>query len=100
MQPEEIQEFLDRAKVFEQEMADAQTDLGKAIVTGRSADGSVTVLASGMGKLQGVRVDPAVFDRRDVAALQTAIAQAVQAAADNAGKLAQQKMGPIEITLH
>ncbi|GAA2565529.1 hypothetical protein GCM10010435_42870 [Winogradskya consettensis] len=100
MQPEEIQEFLDRAKVFEQEMADAQTDLGKAIVTGRSADGLVTVLASGMGKLHGVRVDPAVFDRRDVAALQTAIAQAVQAAADNAGTLAQQKMGPIEITLH
>ncbi|WP_067495024.1 YbaB/EbfC family nucleoid-associated protein [Actinoplanes sp. TFC3] len=99
MQPD-MQQFLNEAKAFEQQMRDAQTDLGKAIVTGRSADGSVTVVASGMGKLQGVRVDPSVFDRRDVQALQLAIAEAVQSAAANAGKLAEQKMGPIEITLH
>jgi len=99
MQPE-MQEFLDQAKAFEQDMRDAQAGLGKAVVTGRSGDGTVTVLATGMGKLQAVRVDPSVFDRRDVVALQTAIAEAVQAAADNAGKLAEQKMGPIEITLH
>ncbi|AGL14108.1 YbaB/EbfC family nucleoid-associated protein [Actinoplanes sp. N902-109] len=100
MQPAEMQEFLDHAKAFEQQMRDAQGDLEKAVVTGRSADGSVTVLATGLGKLQAVRVDPGVFDRRDVQALQTAIAEAVQTAADNAGKLATQKMGPVEITLH
>ncbi|MFI5935005.1 YbaB/EbfC family nucleoid-associated protein [Actinoplanes sp. NPDC051494] len=99
MQPN-IQDFLEQGKAFAQEMGNAQTDLAKAMVTGRSGDGTVTVLASGMGKLQAVRVDPAVFDQRDVAALQKAIAEAVQAAADNAGKLASQKMGAIEITLH
>jgi DNA-binding YbaB/EbfC family protein len=100
MQPAEMQQFLDQAKAFEQQMRDAQTDLGKTVVTGRSADGTVTVLATGLGKLQGVRVDPSVYDRRDVQALQTAIAEAVQAAAANAGNLATQKMGPVEITLH
>ncbi|WP_305785777.1 YbaB/EbfC family nucleoid-associated protein [Symbioplanes lichenis] len=93
-------EFLDSAEAFETSMRNAQSDLEKAIVTGRSADNTVVVMASGLGKLKAVRVDPKVFDARDAEGLQTAIAQAIQAAADNAGKLAQQKMGPIEITLH
>jgi DNA-binding YbaB/EbfC family protein len=96
----DISEFLAGAADFEQRMRTAQSDLAKAVVTGRSGDGTVVVMASGMGKLQAVRVDPKVYDARDVVALQTAIAEAVQAAADNAGKLAQQKMGPIEIALH
>lgn len=99
MQPD-IQQLFEQAKAFEATMRTAQSDLAKAVVTGRSADGSVTVLATGLGKLQGVRVDPAVFDRRDVGALQTAIAEAVRAAADSAGRLAAERMGPIEITLH
>ncbi len=99
MQPD-LEQFFAQAQAFEQQMRTAQVDLGRAIVTGRSADGSVTVLATGLGKLQRVQVDPVVFDQRDVQQLQTSIVEAMQAAADNAGQLAQQKMGPVEITLH
>ncbi|MDY7085803.1 MAG: YbaB/EbfC family nucleoid-associated protein [Actinomycetota bacterium] len=95
-----MEEFFERAQAFEQQMRDAQGDLERSVVTGRSADGTVTVLATGLGKLQAVRVDPAVFEQRDAEALQEAIAQAVRAAAANAGRLAEQKMGPVEITLH
>ncbi|WP_306214859.1 YbaB/EbfC family nucleoid-associated protein [Actinoplanes sp. RD1] len=93
-------QFLEQAQAFEETMRNAQSDLAKAVVTGRAADNTVVVMASGLGKLKAVRVDPKVFDARDAEALQTAIAQAIQNAADNAGKLAEQKMGPIEITLH
>ena len=96
----DMQEFFDQARAFEQSMRDAQSDLEKAIVTGRSADGTVTVMVSGLGKLKAVRVNPRVFDERDVDALQEAIAEAVHTAAANAGELAVQKMGAIEISLH
>ncbi|MBU2668193.1 YbaB/EbfC family nucleoid-associated protein [Actinoplanes bogorensis] len=95
-----MEEFFERAQALEKQMRDAQGDLERSLVTGRSADGTVTVLATGMGKLHGVRVDPSVFDQRDAEALQQAIAEAVRAAAANAGRLAEQKMGPVEITLH
>ncbi len=96
----DITQFINQAQAFEQKMRDAQGDLEKAIVTGRSADGTVTVVAGGLGQIKGVQVNPVVFERRDAAALQTAIVEAVQAAATNAGRLAEQKMGPVEITLH
>ncbi|NLU79868.1 YbaB/EbfC family nucleoid-associated protein [Micromonospora sp. HNM0581] len=96
----ELQEFVDHARAFEQSMRDAQDTLARSVVTGRSADGTVTMVVSGLGKLQAVRVDPAVFDQRDPEALQDAIAQAVRAAAESAGALAEQKLGPVEITLH
>lgn len=99
MQPE-IHQFLDQAQAFEQQMRDAQTDLEKAVVTGRSQDRTVTVLAGGLGKVFAVRVNPSVFDHRDVQALQNAITEAIGAAADKASELAEQKMGPIEVTLH
>ncbi|MFC0099187.1 YbaB/EbfC family nucleoid-associated protein [Micromonospora marina] len=96
----ELQQLLDRAQAFEQSMRDAQDTLARSVVTGRSADGAVTMVVSGLGRLQAVRVDPDVFDRRDPEALQDAIAQAVRAAAASAGALAEQKLGPVEITLH
>ncbi|AGZ38803.1 hypothetical protein AFR_02570 [Actinoplanes friuliensis DSM 7358] len=99
MQPD-FQGFLDNARAFEQQMIDAQSDLERAVVTGRSGDGTVTVLTSGLGQLKAVQVDPRVFDLRDARQLQDAIAEAVRAAAAAAGRLAQQKMGPVEINLY
>jgi nucleoid-associated protein EbfC len=99
MQPE-MQEFLDNARAFEQRMRDAETSLRQAIVTGRSADGTVAVLATGLGQLQTVRVEPGVFEHRDPDRLAAAIAEAVRAAAANARALAEQRMGPVEINLY
>ena len=98
--PPTFQEFIENAQRLEDRMRDAQGELERAIVTGRSQDGTVVVLATGLGRLQAVRVDPKVYDQRDVALLQTAIAEAVRAAGENAGELATEKMGPVEINLH
>ena len=98
--PPTFQEFIENAQRLEDRMRDAQGELERAIVTGRSQDGTVVVMATGLGRLQAVRVDPKVYDHRDVLLLQTAIAEAVRAAGENAGKLATEKMGPVEINLH
>ncbi|WP_406077946.1 YbaB/EbfC family nucleoid-associated protein [Micromonospora sp. NBC_00858] len=96
----DFQEFLQNAQAFQDRMRNAQTELERAIVTGRSDDGTVTVLVSGLGKLQAVQVDPQVFDERDVQRLQNAIAEAVRSAGATASRLAAQKMGPVEINLY
>jgi len=98
MQPD-FQEILAGARAMEQQMRDAQSDLERTVVTGRSADGTVTVLASGMGQLKAVQIDPLVFDGRDVVRLQNAVAEAIRAAASSAERLAEQTMGPVEINL-
>ncbi|MEV0395559.1 MULTISPECIES: YbaB/EbfC family nucleoid-associated protein [Polymorphospora] len=95
-----IEELVAAGRAFEQRMRTAQVQLGHALVTGRSADGTVVVLASGLGQVKAVQVDPVVFDNRDVTALQDAIAQSIRAAGANAAALARDKMGPIEINLH
>ncbi|MCO1613345.1 YbaB/EbfC family nucleoid-associated protein [Micromonospora sp. CPM1] len=98
--PPSFQEFMENAQRLEDQMRNAQSELERAIVTGRSQDATVVVMASGLGKVQAVRVDPRVYDQRDAVSLQTAVMEAIQAAAANAGKLATEKMGPVEINLH
>ena len=99
MQPD-MQEFLANAQAFEQRMRDAELSLRKTQVTGRSADGAITVRATGLGQVQSVDVDPVVFDHRDAHRLATAIAEAIQATAAAARQLAEERMGPVEINLY
>ncbi|MFE0590090.1 YbaB/EbfC family nucleoid-associated protein [Micromonospora echinospora] len=94
------EEMIEAGRAFEQRLRSAQASLEQALVTGRSVDGTVVVLASGLGQLKAVQVSPAVFDTRDVAALQDAITQSIRAAAANAAALAQEKMGAVEINLY
>ncbi|BCY07241.1 YbaB/EbfC family nucleoid-associated protein [Actinoplanes sp. L3-i22] len=98
MQPH-FTEFAEHARQFEQQMRDAQAELERAVVTGGSADATVTVVADGLGRTRAVRVEPVVFERRDAPALEAAILQAIRAAADNASRLAGARMGPIELHL-
>ncbi|MGX4655179.1 YbaB/EbfC family nucleoid-associated protein [Micromonospora sp. SCSIO 07396] len=94
------EELVEAGRAFERRLRQAQTSLEHALVTGRSADGTVVVLASGLGQLKAVQVSPAVFDTRDVTALQQAITQSIRAAAANAAALAGEKLGAVEINLH
>ncbi|WP_213453732.1 YbaB/EbfC family nucleoid-associated protein [Rhizomonospora bruguierae] len=98
--PPDVQEFLRNAQAFEERMRGAQAELERCLVTGRSGDGTVSVLASGLGKLTAVQVDPRVFQERDVQRLQTAIAEAVRAAGASAARMAERQMGPVEINLY
>lgn len=96
----DFQEFLRNARAFEDRMRSAQAELERALVTGRSSDGTVSVLASGLGTLTAVQVDPRVFDERDVQRLQNAIAEAIRSAGAAASRMAEHKMGPVEINLY
>lgn len=98
--PPTFGEFIDNARRLEERMRKGQDELEKAVVTGRSQDGTVVAVSTGLGRLQAVRVDPGIYERRDVASLQRAIMEAMRAAGENAAALAAEKMGPVEINLH
>ncbi|WP_051800036.1 YbaB/EbfC family nucleoid-associated protein [Catenuloplanes japonicus] len=95
-QPPSVADLLAAGQALEERMRAAQRHLDRATVTGRSADGAVVVLASGGGELRSVRIDPSAIT--DVAALETAVAEAVRAAAAAAGRMASEWMG--EVTIH
>ncbi|BCJ35644.1 hypothetical protein Athai_31470 [Actinocatenispora thailandica] len=92
--------MLAAGRALEQRMRSAEAYLTAAEVRGRSDDGTVTVRASGLGRLRSVQVDPGVFATADTAALENAIAQAIRSAAANAAALARERMGPVEINLY
>lgn len=95
-----LEEMMEAGRAYEQQLRAAEASLERALVTGRSQDGTVVVLANGLGKLRAVQVSPSIFEDRDLTAVQNAIAQSIQAAAQNAAALAREKLGPIEINLH
>ncbi|MCM4083575.1 YbaB/EbfC family nucleoid-associated protein [Paractinoplanes hotanensis] len=71
---------------------DLEERLAHASATGRSADGTVTVVVSGFGDVRAVRVDPQALPLTEVEALEVAITQAVSAALDASRRLVEQAM--------
>lgn len=100
MRPPDFQELLASAQAYEEQMRAAHGNLARVTVAGRSTDGTITVFATGLGRLQSIRVDPRVFDQADVNRLQDAIAEAIRAAGANAAEVATQRLGPVEINLY
>ncbi|GIJ50342.1 hypothetical protein Val02_72280 [Virgisporangium aliadipatigenens] len=93
-------EFMAHGRAVEDRLRSAQRDLSAAVVVGRSADGAVTVVANGMGRVHAVRVDPRILAEPDVTRLQAAIVEAIHAAGTNAARLAREHMGAIEVNPH
>ena len=95
----DFQDIVKSALSYRENLQNAQAELERALITGRSDDGTVTVLCNGMGKVSAVKVDPRVFDERDQDRLQQAIVQAIRAAGTNAGNAAAQRMGDVQVSL-
>ncbi|UQU64506.1 YbaB/EbfC family nucleoid-associated protein [Couchioplanes caeruleus] len=95
----DFEDIVKTALSYRDQMAAARSELERALITGRSEDGTVTVLCNGMGRVSAVKVDPRVFDERDRDKLQQAILEAIRAAGTNAGNLVGQRMGEVEVSL-
>lgn len=95
----DFQDIVKSALSYREHLQSAQAELERALITGRSDDGTVTVLCNGMGRVSAVKVDPRVFDERNQDKLQQAIVQAIRAAGTNAGNAAAQRMGEVQVSL-
>lgn len=77
---------------MQQQAVAAQDALGEARVTGTAGGGLVTATVSGLGRLVGLRIDPAAVDPADTETLADLIVAAVHNAAEAADKLQDDQM--------
>ncbi len=90
-----MQQLMKQAQKMQQQLADAQAELAETEVTGTAGGGLVTATITGSGELTALVIDPSAVDPEDVETLQDLVVAAVRDAHTAAGKLAEEKMGPV-----
>ena len=84
-----------QAQVLQEQMKRAQENLAKKEVTGTSGGGLIVVTASGKGEILKVQIDKQAVDPRDVPMLEDLILAAVNAALRAAQEAAAAEAGPM-----
>jgi hypothetical protein len=82
-------------QAMQQQMLDAQQELGDQTVQVSAGGGAIVVVMSGHQKLQSITIDPEVVNPEDVEMLQDLILSVVNEAVEASQKLAEEKMGGI-----
>src|SRR4051812_48763073 len=90
-----MQQMLQEAQRLQQQMLDAQEELGEARVEGSSGGGLVRATVSGVGDLVALNISPEVIDPSDPETLADLVLAAVRDANGYAAELQQRIMGPL-----
>lgn len=94
-QPNDMNELLAQAARMQSELQAAQEEILKAHVEGTAGNGLVKVTMTGGAELVDLQIDKSVVDPEDVDTLQDLIVGAIREAHEAAGRLAQEKIGPL-----
>lgn len=86
------QQMMQRLQKLQEEMLNAQEELGGETVEVTVGGGVVKVVMTGHQKLQAVEIDPDVLDPDDVEMLQDLIVAAVNEAVDKSQQMASDRM--------
>ena len=89
----DINELLQQARRFQENMKDVQEKLGDQMVTGTAGGGMVTVTANGKGEIVGMEIDPALVRPDDRTMLQDLIVAAVNDGLSKARALGREELG-------
>ena len=84
-----------QAQAMQEQLKKAQENLGRKEVTGTSGGGLVVVTANGKGELLKVQIDKQAVDARDVPMLEDLVLAAVNAALRAAQEAAAAEAGPM-----
>ena len=90
----QMQQLMKQAQKMQEEMQKANEELDAAELEGEAASGAVKIVVNGKKIMKSVSIDPSVVDAEDVEMLEDLIIVAFNDAAEKAGKLYQEKMGP------
>lgn len=94
-----LQQLLKQAQKMQQQMADAQSALAEAELTGTAGGGLVTVTSTGTGEITGIKIDPKAVDPEDVETLEDLVLAALRNASEAVRELTEQKLGPLSAGL-
>ena len=90
-----MQQMLQQAQKLQQQMLDAQDELGRTFVEGTAGGGLVTATVTGTGELVGLKIAPEAIDPDDPETLADLVLAAVRDATTNAAELQQKTMTPL-----
>ena len=94
-QANDMNEILGQAARVQAELEKAQKEILAATVEGSAGNGLVKVTMTGGAELQSISIDKSVVDPEDIDTLQDLIVGAFKEAHAAAGRLAQEKIGPL-----
>lgn len=94
-QANDMNEILAQAARVQAELEKAQKEILAATVEGSAGNGLVKVTMTGGAELQSISIDKSVVDPEDIDTLQDLIVGAFKEAHAAAGRLAQEKIGPL-----
>ncbi len=90
-----MQQLMKQAQKMQQQLLEAQEQLGKTEVQGTAGGGLVTATVTGSGEVLSVKIDPKAVDPDDVESLEDLVVAAIRDAARAAQELASETMGPL-----
>lgn len=94
-QANDMNEILAQAARVQAELEKAQKEILATTVEGTAGNGLVKVTMTGGAELKEVSIDKSVVNPDDIETLQDLIVGAFNEAHDAAGRLAQEKIGPL-----
>ena len=87
--------LIQQAQQMQQQMEEAQRELGEVTVTGTAGGGLVEATVSGLGELSGLKISPEAVDPQDTETLADLVIAAIRDANSHAEALQQEKLGPL-----
>lgn len=94
-QPNDTSDLIAQAARVQAELQKAQEEILAAKVEGSAGNGLVKVTMTGGAELVDLQIDKSVVDPEDIDTLQDLVMGAFKDAHAAAGKLAQEKIGPL-----
>ncbi|MBK4137451.1 YbaB/EbfC family nucleoid-associated protein [Corynebacterium macginleyi] len=94
-QPNDMNDLIAQAARVQAELQKAQEEILAAKVEGSAGNGLVKVTMTGGAELVDLQIDKSVVDPEDIDTLQDLVMGAFKDAHAAAGKLAQEKIGPL-----
>lgn len=91
----DMQQLMEQARIMQQQLADAQNNMGNVEVSASAGGGMVNVTATGDMKITSISIDPEAVDPDDVSMLEDLVLTAVNAALDKANAIANEQVAGI-----
>ncbi len=91
----DMQQIMEQARLMQQQLADAQNNMGNIEVSASAGGGMVEVTATADMKITSVTIDPDAVDPEDVGMLEDMVLTAVNAAIEKANQVANDQVAGI-----
>lgn len=91
----DINKLMKQAQQMQAGMQKAQEDLASKTVEASVGGGKVTVVATGAGEVQDIKIDPSIIDPEDAEFLQELILKGVQEAITKGKEMANGEMSKL-----